>query len=271
MDIARDYGETKCQMCGVLCAKTAPAQKYCGECKKLAEKERKRKHRKKINPNAYKDSKSKTVVCCVGGCGGMFSSSFNGKDYCNKHYLRMYINGTTDIVGGKKNDFEIDGDVVRMYTKDNIEFIIDTEDLERVKPYKWVDNKDGYLISRLPSDGSNHVTRLHRLILNVSERGKVVDHISGDKHDNRKSNLRVTTQKNNSRNNKLAKNNKSGYTGVWMSDDGRYKASITVNGKTINLGFYETFEDAKRIRIECEHKYFGDFSPSKGALKNLAD
>jgi len=52
-----------------------------------------------------------------------------------------------------------------------------------------------------------------------------------------------------------------------LTKSGKYRARIMVNRKEINLGLYDTFEKAKQARIKGEHKYFGEFSPSKGASK----
>lgn len=101
-------------------------------------------------------------------------------------------------------------------------------------------------------------TYLHNLVMDVQkEKGFVVDHINGNKLDNRVENLRVISQKGNASNRVLSKVNTSGTTGVkW---DGRIKkwiASIAPDGKTIHLGSFSEIGDAIKSRKQAEVKYF---------------
>lgn len=72
---------------------------------------------------------------------------------------------------------------------------LDDEDFEKYSHLVWHLSSTGYAVRR--DDGET--TRLHRLIMNCPE-GLVVDHLNGDRLDCRKSNMRVCTQKDNSRN-----------------------------------------------------------------------
>jgi hypothetical protein len=88
-----------------------------------------------------------------------------------------------------------------------------------------------------------------------------VDHINGNKADNRKNNLRLVTASQNLMNTKLRSDNTSGYKGVYYNkkNNKRY-ARITVNKKIINLGSFKNKEDAIKIRKDAEEKYFGEYS-----------
>lgn len=56
---------------------------------------------------------------------------------------------------------------------------------------------------------------------------------------------------------KTRKNNSSGVTGVyWDKKLCKYRASIFVKGKKINLGCYYKLEDARKSRELAEEKYF---------------
>lgn len=81
--------------------------------------------------------------------------------------------------------------------------------------------------------------------------------------DNRKVNLRLCSPKENSRNLSLAKNNKTGVTGVRKTKYGKWNARITVDRKEIYLGNYDTLEEAAKARKEAEKKYFGEFAPNR--------
>jgi len=92
-----------------------------------------------------------------------------------------------------------------------------------------------------------------------------VDHINGDKVDNRIENLREATQTDNSRNMKIPTTNMSGVIGVgWDKKARRWRASIAAAGRTIYLGSFTNFDDAvaARAAAEIEHGYH----PNHGRL-----
>lgn len=83
-----------------------------------------------------------------------------------------------------------------------------------------------------------------------------IDHINGDRSDNRISNLRIATKTQNRMNQGVPKNNKSGFVGVsWAKHKGQWMASISVAGKKINLGYYELIDDAISARKLANEKY----------------
>lgn len=153
----------------------------------------------------------------------------------------------------KYNSFEICGDYVTMYTSKGEPFYVDLEDFDKVKDICWYIDKDGYCRNR------NGVL-LHRLIMSPSN-DDVVDHINHNKRNNRKNNLRTTTQQQNSMNAQISKNNTSGVTGVsWYKKYSKWVAYIRSGGRTINLGYFENYNDAVKARKEAEDKYFGEYS-----------
>lgn len=88
---------------------------------------------------------------------------------------------------------------------------------------------------------------------------KVVDHIDGNKANNRKNNLRICTLEQNSCNQKIHSNNTSGFPGVWYSESrNKWVAEIKINGKKIAKSFND-IENAIAKRIELEKQYFGEF------------
>lgn len=72
--------------------------------------------------------------------------------------------------------------------------------------------------------------------------GKHVDHINGDKLDNRRRNLRIVTHKQNMFNRRFKRVAKSGYRGVAQTPRGRWKACI--GRKLAYIGTYDTKEEA---------------------------
>jgi len=107
---------------------------------------------------------------------------------------------------------------------------------------------------------------VHRLIF-VYMLGKLpefdVDHINGDRTDNRWVNLRLVTRKENLRNAGVRNDNTSGYLGVcYFKGRDKWRSYINNNGKQHHLGYYDNIEDAKKARKRAE-KDFG-FHPNHG-------
>lgn len=104
----------------------------------------------------------------------------------------------------------------------------------------------------------------HRLcwLLHYGELPKdQIDHINGNKTDNRIVNLREATNSQNGKNLKLSARNTSGVTGVTFDKQTqKWRASIKVDGKDINLKRWASFEDAVSARKAAEQKYFGNWA-----------
>lgn len=86
-----------------------------------------------------------------------------------------------------------------------------------------------------------------------------VDHKNRDKKNNRWSNLRKATRQKNTFNSSVRKNNKSGFKGVHQIPNGRYSARITISGKTIYLGYFQTIDAAHEAYVEAARKLHGEF------------
>lgn len=152
--------------------------------------------------------------------------------------------------------YENNGNVTIVYDSKERPFIIDTEQIENVTKYKWyVDTTKGYV--RRTTDK----LQLHRYLLNTTQ---TVDHINRKKNDNRISNLRVCTIKENNRNKECHKNNKLKVKGVFAVtryNKTRYRTHIDVDGKRINIGTFDTIEEATKAYNNTAMKYFGEYSP----------
>lgn len=100
-------------------------------------------------------------------------------------------------------------------------------------------------------------------------KGYFVDHINGNRADDRWSNLRLATPQQNARNRRPCKRNKSGKVGVCVgSKPNTWQAHITVDDKTTVFKCREVLEDAIADRCEAEKHYFGDFAAK---VSELAD
>ena len=88
-----------------------------------------------------------------------------------------------------------------------------------------------------------------------------IDHIDGNPSNNKWDNLRHSEHKENIRNCKISKNNKSGYKGVfWDKQAQKYIAKIKVNYKNIYLGRSSCPKEAHKMYCEAADKYHKEFA-----------
>ena len=103
----------------------------------------------------------------------------------------------------------------------------------------------------------------HRLIF-LMHHGylpSLIDHIDGNRLNNKIENLREATRSQNSFNSMKSKLNTTGVKGVaWRNDIQKYRARIYANKKTYKLGTFEKIEDAEKAVSEARKKYHGDFA-----------
>lgn len=80
-----------------------------------------------------------------------------------------------------------------------------------------------------------------------------IDHINGIRYDNRISNLRLVTRKQNLRNSGKSARNKSGVVGVsWHKKTKSWRAKICDDDGEFHIGVYSSFNDAKEAREKAE-------------------
>jgi len=103
----------------------------------------------------------------------------------------------------------------------------------------------------------------HRLIYAMHNNGEcpeVLDHIDGNKLNNRIENLRPASTSQNAHNSKLHIKNKSGFKNVsWLEAKKRWRVLITVNGKR-KCWLCKDLELADLVAQEAREKFHGEFA-----------
>lgn len=90
---------------------------------------------------------------------------------------------------------------------------------------------------------------------------ELIDHINGDPLDNRVVNLRLASPADNSRNQKIRRDNKIGLKGVYFHRAaGKYGAQIAVGGKPKHLGLFDTPEAAHEAYCKAAKEKHGSFA-----------
>ena len=118
-------------------------------------------------------------------------------------------------------------------------------------------NKSGYI--RIGVDGTSYMAHRLAWLLVHGSWPEELDHVDGDKLNNRLENLREVSHIENMRNQRRRINSqKDGHLGVrWDTQRDLWKADIGHKGKSIVLGHFDKKEDAIKARKDAEEKYWG--------------
>ncbi|MBN1361996.1 MAG: HNH endonuclease [Sedimentisphaerales bacterium] len=138
--------------------------------------------------------------------------------------------------------------------------IVAAADYEWLSQYKWLANGDEHRGFYAGRRVGNKLVLMHRLIMNAPE-GSVVDHKNHNSLNNRRRNLRLCTQKENSRNAVPNRRGTSRFKGVYfLKRTGKWIATINYNGKTMHLGSFDDEIEAAKAYDRKAHELFGEFA-----------
>ncbi len=130
------------------------------------------------------------------------------------------------------------------------------------RPAFTADSGYGYRVGRI----FDRLYRAHRVAFALYHGrwpADQVDHIDGDRSQNRISNLRDVSNSTNGKNTKRRNDNVSGEMGVsWCRNRGLWRAYITVDGKQKHLGRFTLKSDAIAARKAALKE--NDFHPNHG-------
>lgn len=136
--------------------------------------------------------------------------------------------------------------------------LIDARYLPLVKCYAWSIHRDGYAYGKV--NGKNFY--LHRFIYEqeFGTHDDLVDHISGNRLDNRIANLRRATAQENRRNTGKSRGS-SRYIGVYYHKKrSKWCASIQHEGKNQHLGYFANEIDAAKAYNAFATLHYGEFA-----------
>ena len=132
---------------------------------------------------------------------------------------------------------------------------VDNADFKKISRFSWSLDKEGY--ARNNRAGG----RLHKVILGTSGRKAIVDHIYGDRLDNRRSKLAIVSQSVNNHHRPMKRNNKSGAVGViFVPRIEKWMAYIGAGRKRHHIGYFHSFDDAVMARDQKARELFGPFA-----------
>lgn len=116
----------------------------------------------------------------------------------------------------------------------------------------------------------NHVKAIHYLHRIIMERvigrpllrSERIDHIDRNPLNNRRSNLRIANASQNAANAPKHRDGNNLYRGVYRRNNGRFSTKICVNRRVIQLGTYDTPEEARDVYQKAAELYHGEFANS---------
>lgn len=140
-------------------------------------------------------------------------------------------------------------------------FCLVDDKFEYLKEKKWYKSCGGYSGRMVSENGKRFMFLMHRFIMQA-KKGTEVDHINGNKLDNRLCNLRfVTRAENNMNRHEKKTGTTSKYKGVcWRHIPKRWKAYIKINKKQIHIGYFGTELEAAKAYDKKAVELFGEFA-----------
>ena len=216
---------------------------------------------KQVEDYIRPDGKHEAQWLCECGCEDHNQVIIRGWCIANGHTLSCgcWNRKRTSVANKKYNKYDLSGDYGIGWTSNtNKEFYFDLEDYDKIKNYCWCETTSRGM-SRLVTGSNNKRIFMHQLL-----GFKGYDHINRNALDNRKENFRFCTTQQNTTNRSLTSRNASGFVGVgYNSQTNKWYAQIGVNYQQLYLGSFTDKDDAIRVRLNAEVKYFKEFAPQR--------
>jgi len=175
-----------------------------------------------------------------------------------------------------KNKYKIIDDYAILYIKTRkekiFEVLIDIDSLSKLIEfnvswhimYDWtIDNFYARCCEYKGMENSKpkyNMQLMHRYLFCSDNDSLLVDHINRNTLDNRKINIRLIENKNNTKNrNGKNSNNTTGYRNVSLIG-GKYVVQLQVDGKNMVLGKFSDVDDAGKFAEEMRLKYYKEYA-----------
>ncbi len=135
--------------------------------------------------------------------------------------------------------------------------LVDDVDYEELLKYKWQAYHGQYTWYATSAVYGERAIRMHRLIMDAPK-DRQVDHINSNGLDNRRRNLRICTASQNQHNRKKRVKATSKYKGVTRTSARKWRAQISVLGRSVKIGSFDSEIEAARaydlaaIELHCD-------------------
>ncbi len=137
--------------------------------------------------------------------------------------------------------------------------LVDDEDYATVSGFHWrmaTNGRVAYAQMCVVRSGVKYTLRMHNLLMNPPA-GLVVDHINGSGLDNRRKNLRLATQSQNTANSRIKR---AQYRGVYPRPSGSFEAKIVNRPNFHFLGTFATATEAAQAYDAAAKRIYGEFA-----------
>ncbi len=144
--------------------------------------------------------------------------------------------------------------------------VVDDDQFEKLAQYRWHTSGSGYAIRFVGGRKNHRIIHIHREIFGTVPDGMEIDHINMNRMDNRRENLRLATRQQNRFNQNVRIDNKLRLKGInYIPSINKYRARISMNGATKDLGCHQTVEGAIMAHRLAAEELHGKFARSNDA------
>ena len=134
--------------------------------------------------------------------------------------------------------------------------LVDDRDYANLMQWQWRYSSNGYGVRTEVINGKREYIWMHRAIMNPLPH-EIVDHISGNRLDNRRCNLRIVNKNQNQWNRRKNRNGSCTYKGVCWHEKGWY-ARIRYQGRRIHLAYCDDIVQAAWLYDAAAYHFFGE-------------
>jgi hypothetical protein len=133
--------------------------------------------------------------------------------------------------------------------------LFDLSDYELIKQYTFRICSHGYVQCRKKRTKDKFLM-VHNVLMNPPE-GKEVDHIKGNRQDNRRSQMRNCTHQQNTQN----RHGINKCPGIYLDKRlQRYYAQVKINGKNKQIGMFKEYSEAVNARNQAVKQHYGEYA-----------